>query len=122
MFPQVSGLVSPKTRTCPEEQRPDYSDDVICDMIAETCIERYAPISGACDDCIVCEDGPRDFMCVPCGHLILCQHCADAHPQTQCPMCCGDVDTIVRVRNPIMRRPIPKEWLLPAHRVLRSCD
>ena len=39
--------------------------------------------------CVVCQDGERGVLLVPCGHCVLCAACAPAC--AACPICRADV-------------------------------
>lgn len=41
--------------------------------------------------CCVCLGAPREYACVPCGHLCLCEQCS-----TQIQLCCPMCRTVVR--------------------------
>ncbi|CAE7030141.1 LUL3 [Symbiodinium natans] len=49
--------------------------------------------------CVVCLERPADTAVVPCGHLCLCQRCADAMrgQTTLCPMCRNEASSTVRI-------------------------
>jgi len=40
-------------------------------------------------ECIACMDGHIDVLCLPCGHLVLCNKCADkiSAAGSRCPIC-----------------------------------
>jgi hypothetical protein len=49
--------------------------------------------------CAVCLDAPRTFVCVPCGHRVLCGACKDRFTTagSQCPTCRAALQTVIRV-------------------------
>jgi hypothetical protein len=50
--------------------------------------------------CAVCEERPIDIVLVPCGHMILCSHCAKIMEEKgdfRCPSCRQHVDQCVHV-------------------------
>eukprot|EP01084_Bolivina_argentea_P119940 212639_1 len=38
------------------------------------------------NECVICLEKNREFICVPCGHLCLCKECKDLINQ-KCPIC-----------------------------------
>jgi len=64
-----------------------------------------APAAGAAEDtvaddnaCVICLDAPRQYVCVPCGHRVLCEGCkANFPPGSQCPTCRGELQTTIKV-------------------------
>lgn len=51
-------------------------------------------------ECIVCYDGPRHFIFIPCGHKCVCGVCADRIRQGQarvCPLCRLQFSGVFRV-------------------------
>ena len=51
------------------------------------------------DLCVICWDGPRDHIIAPCGHICLCDQCAN-HMQNMglmyCPLCKGIVKQVFK--------------------------
>jgi len=39
------------------------------------------------NECVVCLDGPKQFILIPCGHLILCTECAEDLMKGNAPLC-----------------------------------
>jgi hypothetical protein len=37
--------------------------------------------------CVVCFDAPKDHLIVPCGHMCVCEACAEQLTKTRTPMC-----------------------------------
>ena len=52
--------------------------------------------------CVVCFDAPKDHAIVPCGHVCVCEACAEQLTKTRTPMC------------PVCREPIQQTMLLIA--------
>lgn len=46
--------------------------------------------------CVICWEGPKTHVVVPCGHQCVCDSCSSAIGQ-RCPMCRGDVERVVKV-------------------------
>ena len=48
--------------------------------------------------CIVCLDGERDHVLIPCGHLCLCGDCAASYgaDDAECPLCRKTVEMVVK--------------------------
>jgi signal recognition particle receptor subunit beta/rubrerythrin len=47
--------------------------------------------------CIVCEEHSIDVVCIPCGHLIMCQGCSTKLEESNCPSCRQHVTSFVRI-------------------------
>eukprot|EP01083_Nonionella_stella_P146666 461589_1 len=48
------------------------------------------------DECVVCFAKSRSHVCVPCGHLCICQDCVSIINQ-RCPLCRSKCDNIIKV-------------------------
>ena len=53
-------------------------------------------------DCVVCLDSRRNHVCLPCGHVSMCDGCAESIVKSKgkegtCPMCHKKVDDCIRV-------------------------
>ena len=59
-------------------------------------------------ECVVCAEGPRRHAYIPCGHLALCDECANSlhataptrearGAQLRCPACNGEASKVVRI-------------------------
>ncbi|XP_055531899.1 mitochondrial E3 ubiquitin protein ligase 1 [Wyeomyia smithii] len=42
--------------------------------------------------CVVCVDNPKEVICLPCGHVCLCETCAEKI-KTSCPVCRSKIET-----------------------------
>ena len=53
-----------------------------------------------CNDCMRCKEYPKDHICIPCGHKVLCNN-VKCHElcDNKCPLCDKTVIRINRVRN-----------------------
>ena len=49
------------------------------------------------DQCVVCMDGEINVVLVPCGHMILCETCANQLTNKKCPTCRQNISQIVKV-------------------------
>ena len=51
--------------------------------------------------CIVCMDGARDHVMIPCGHIAVCGECKDEYKgdDAVCPLCRAKVDMVVKTFN-----------------------
>ena len=47
------------------------------------------------NECVICMDGKKEYLCIPCGHLCLCGTCKDGIKQ--CPMCRADNVTVIKL-------------------------
>jgi hypothetical protein len=63
---------------------------------ASLCNPAGAPGGGGVGECILCMDADRRVVLRPCGHLCLCQQCADAvlACDRRCPLCRQEVHEI----------------------------
>lgn len=41
--------------------------------------------------CIVCIENPKEIICLPCGHVCLCEDCS-SKIQLTCPVCRASID------------------------------
>ncbi len=48
-------------------------------------------------ECVVCMDGKKQYVMVPCGHLLLCNACAKRYPVSTCPLCRDPVQSVMRI-------------------------
>lgn len=42
--------------------------------------------------CVVCVENPKEIICLPCGHVCLCEDCS-AKIQSKCPICRTRIET-----------------------------
>lgn len=42
--------------------------------------------------CVVCVDNPKEVICLPCGHVCLCENCAQKI-KLNCPVCRSKIET-----------------------------
>jgi hypothetical protein len=50
--------------------------------------------------CVVCFDAPKEYAIVPCGHVCVCESCAEQLTKTRtpmCPMCRGPIRETMKV-------------------------
>lgn len=48
--------------------------------------------------CVICLDARREYVCVPCGHRVLCEACkARFPPKTPCPTCRTPIEMTMKV-------------------------
>ena len=49
--------------------------------------------------CVVCMDGPKEYIAVPCGHKALCERCSRRYVggREACPLCRVKVKQVIRV-------------------------
>ncbi len=43
------------------------------------------------NNCIICNQGPKQVVFLPCRHMCMCQLCSNAMPRAICPICRGIV-------------------------------
>lgn len=79
-----------------QPSEPDHSDQV-----SEPDAPDVVPPSDAPDlrstECVVCLDGTRSHIFVPCGHLCLCSTCAAGEAVRECPLCRTAPTAVLRV-------------------------
>ena len=46
--------------------------------------------------CVICMDKPKEYACIPCGHLSLCGQCKDRFDY-RCPLCRRDCDSVIKI-------------------------
>ena len=47
--------------------------------------------------CVICFEGVRDHLCLPCKHLCVCARCVSGSSLTTCPMCRQPVEEIINI-------------------------
>lgn len=49
--------------------------------------------------CVICMDGEKEYVGVPCGHLMFCEECRDVfrHSGKPCPVCNARMKSIIKV-------------------------
>lgn len=52
--------------------------------------------------CVICLDSTVNQIIVPCGHMCMCESCADTfstdtYNDKKCPLCKGQIQNIIRV-------------------------
>ncbi len=48
------------------------------------------------NECVVCMDLKRTYICLPCSHLCLCKNCAK-EMKNVCPLCQAKCERIIKV-------------------------
>lgn len=75
-----------------------YFNRVIRDLSRSWDVSVSSDAAGS--PCCICLDQPREYACVPCGHLCLCENCIgkvlDASWR-QCPICRMNVSSCMRI-------------------------
>jgi hypothetical protein len=49
------------------------------------------------DKCSICWERPPEMVCIPCGHLCICEHCKSQLRTKKCPICGQAVKNIYKV-------------------------
>ena len=52
-------------------------------------------------ECPVCLERPADHVLSPCGHCYCCDESCPSSQLSECPMCCGKVESRIRVHGAI---------------------
>lgn len=47
--------------------------------------------------CVICEDGKKQVVLLPCKHMCLCKACADFEKIKECPMCRSNIESSMAV-------------------------
>eukprot|EP01084_Bolivina_argentea_P103222 184928_1 len=47
------------------------------------------------NECVICMDGRKQYLCNPCGHLCLCMDCKDT--VQNCPMCRAKLVSVIKL-------------------------
>jgi len=47
--------------------------------------------------CIVCYDEEKEYVCVPCGHLVYCKTCSQKADDFPCPVCRSKVTVLTKI-------------------------
>ena len=49
-------------------------------------------------ECLICLDGPRTVVILPCMHLCLCKNCSSKGPNVrECPICRVAVENVMNI-------------------------
>lgn len=75
------------------------SAPLLADGDVEQLLPARAPKDDPNNDCLVCYDGVRDTVCVPCGHIAMCVDCADLVKRTssKCLLCNTSIKNIMKI-------------------------
>jgi len=102
-----SDVIRPDVINIGTEKHPEKSDSQCNNKIRNSDVEspRKDNISPdtAIDSlndqylCVVCEEGQRRCLILPCRHLCLCTECANLKALTHCPLCRGKIEDKVNV-------------------------
>jgi len=49
--------------------------------------------------CVICEDGTKNIVFVPCHHLCVCIKCFEKHKIISCPMCRKEITSHIKIFN-----------------------
>ena len=48
--------------------------------------------------CIICMDDERQYACIPCGHLVVCEQCKHKLDINKiCPICASSYSAIIKI-------------------------
>ena len=94
-YPYLIAQVPP-TAANPSVLVPLRPIAVAADPLA-TAFERFFDPLDDHDMCIVCMEQPRDTICIPCGHVVMCGTCSAAVQARSnlCPMCTTGIGAVV---------------------------
>ena len=79
----------------PEYLRPSPMFLKLASLHAE--VETLKKLVGRSDACVVCLSSPHTHAALPCGHLCLCEWCAQSLVRHACPMCQQNTSAFVRI-------------------------
>ena len=65
-------------------------------------VQGLAGLEGDIDaeqECVVCLSSMKNVCCVPCGHVCMCQGCAEEVQAASgsCPVCRGDIQCVIEI-------------------------
>jgi len=55
---------------------------------------------GEKSECVICMDAKCEMICLPCGHMAMCEKCSVQFSQgklASCPMCRGTLTQVLKV-------------------------
>ncbi|KAL7540832.1 hypothetical protein ACHAXR_010746 [Thalassiosira sp. AJA248-18] len=93
--PFVNDMLTPTTEVAASTSQLVLSQSQAASA-SQLAISQSQACSTAEDErlCVVCEDGKKEILLLPCNHMCLCKNCADTclfKTIKQCPMCRGKI-------------------------------
>ena len=85
-----------RVRQCPHPHEEISESLQAFKPLADLPVDPPASSNGGESTCIICFEGLKTHLSVPCGHQSICITCSQT--QTQCPYCRAGVDMWVQVR------------------------
>ena len=95
--------------TCDNENKEELKsesekkgDNKINNHIGIPAIKAMKRQESALKECVSCMDDPRCMVCVPCGHLVLCEECADEvqnddEQKDKCVYCLKPIEKMIKL-------------------------
>ena len=78
---------------------PHEPEGLLSDALEPAAAAAAPPLSPELNDssCVVCMEGPKDHVCLPCAHACLCATCAGNPRLGECPICRASIAQIIRI-------------------------
>jgi hypothetical protein len=94
---QAAAAPAPLETSAPPPAAPPSSTSRAAALAKVAPAGELSPLDEDDDSCVVCMDGARIMIAVPCGHRCLCQVCAESLRFKRCPACRGVVGSFTKV-------------------------
>lgn len=79
------------------------NDNNLLPVNASPTLTMVEPLADDDDSCVICMDHERSHAFVPCGHLIICNECAQkpcyVRAEAPCPLCCSETFCLVKIHQ-----------------------
>ncbi|XP_055603569.1 mitochondrial E3 ubiquitin protein ligase 1 [Uranotaenia lowii] len=89
-------LIGVITRKIYKRKKAEWDAKKLRDKLDKSRAQRRAlgrqPVVSDEQRCVVCVDNPKEVICLPCGHVCLCENCAEKI-KVNCPVCRAKIET-----------------------------
>lgn len=89
----LAGLIARKIY---KRKKKEWEERKLREKLEQSRAQRRAlarqPVFNDEQRCVVCVDNPKEVICLPCGHVCLCENCAEKI-HSSCPVCRSDIES-----------------------------
>ncbi|XP_055619044.1 mitochondrial E3 ubiquitin protein ligase 1 [Toxorhynchites rutilus septentrionalis] len=89
-------LVGLITRKIYKRKKMEWDEQALRDKLEKSRAQRRAlarqQVFSDDQRCVVCVDNPKEVICLPCGHVCLCENCA-VKIKLNCPVCRSKIES-----------------------------
>lgn len=89
----LAGLI---TRKIYKRKKKEWEERRLRERLEQSRIQRRAlarqQVFNDEQRCVVCVDNPKEVICLPCGHVCLCENCAEKI-HSSCPVCRSQIES-----------------------------